>query len=116
MPCDAPSSRCWACFYGHEEGAFQVSRYPSRSWIKIWLPILDFLLTPTVQYLYKSDNDQENDKLCQLPIRCELHFFHIEIPAWIERLTGPPAKLLSYLRQQQNLQTLALLISVEAPR
>ncbi|KAM5447458.1 hypothetical protein MaudCBS49596_005969 [Microsporum audouinii] len=61
--------------------------------------------------VYKSASYLEIDELCQLLQSCDLQFFHLEERCQTESLTSfNTVKLLSCLRQQQNLKALALIL------
>ncbi|KIM92931.1 hypothetical protein OIDMADRAFT_208481 [Oidiodendron maius Zn] len=76
------------------------------------------LATPAVKFsnlkaltIYKSGSGQDIDKLCRLLKCCDLQFFHLEEPSGSGSLTqSDTMKLLSCLRQQENLVALALII------
>jgi hypothetical protein len=53
--------------------------------------------------------DQSLNHLCQLLKRCELRFFHLEEPDPVYNSCQSTAELLPYLKQQQRLETLALI-------
>jgi hypothetical protein len=55
--------------------------------------------------------DQSISHLCQLLKRCELRFFHLEEPVPVYNSSQSTAELLPYLKQQQRLETLALITS-----
>lgn len=52
---------------------------------------------------------QSINHLCQLLKRCELRFFHLEEPDPFYNSNQFTAELLPYLKQQQHLETLALI-------